>query len=639
MSYFNKYYLEFSDGNLANPIDYRIDILDSQGATPTNPFKLTHGTPALTSKRVNDDEDKKVGVFGKEITITYVYTGNANEPTPDDFFDADERRFRIEVRVNGTLNGVYYAKGDLSSAPYDAPPYNVQVKAVDGLNYAKSVKFNLLQDGLLLYDYIDLYQAIMTRGMLQIVDPDVKLSVLNSLYPTNIVAGLKLFFNCYVHTDNFFDFTSGPKTVYDALNYIATSFRLRIYLEDNILWAVRIQDLTYSVFNIDQYSGPSTAETIVVDMVASAGPSVAYDSLPLATGNRNSRAAYKRVQYKAEYRAINRLINFDWRAFSTGFDDWSSDVVDLSRRGSGTIIDPYKAFLPYDAGNPGTTHIQQEVPFTQTIPPTLIGPAFVGDRLELTVPWKVFNVDSFKIRIRIQSNNPGSVHYLSSGGSWTPGVSTFIEIKRSKKKQQGSYSIITDPIPKNDFDTVNYAVWLEIYSPTGLVDFDGLETPGVEIFPIKLGINNSSSKSFITVAENAGNYSLIKDEEPFQLFDNGDIYSANVLVVNTGEFVPIDNWDSDKANVAPNDLEYHMTRSYIDQYSKSVRVWEGTLFSNVLKYFQLIEFAHIPGKRYMQINDSVDHQNCTHNVMLLEVFDEGNAEINYTEYDIEDEKD
>lgn len=641
MAYFNKYYLEFSDGHLANPLNYRIDILDSFGATPTEPYKLTGASPTLITTRLNENDNKQIGVIGKELTISYLYTGNPNEPVPDDFFEADERRFRVEVRINGVLDGVYYTKGDFSSAPYDSPPYPVKIKAVDGLAYAKSINFNMLQDGLILYDRIPLYEAVMTRALLQILDPDTKLYVLNSLYPTNITAGLKLFFNCYVHTDNFYDFTSGPISVFDAINIIAINFRCRIFIEENVVFIIRIQDLTYNVFSVDSYIDAATAQTITIDMLATAGPLTSNDAMPIAKGTKSSKPGYKSVQYKAPYRAINRLVNFDWRNFDGNFNFWGS-APGNDRRGTGSIEDPYRAFLPYNFSNPGDGHLQQEVPFIQTIPPTLIGPAFVGDTLELVVPWKAINVDGFSIRIRIQSNNPGSVHYLSSGGNWVPGISTFIQLKRSKRKQRASYSIKTDPIPINDFGTTNYAIFVEYYTPTGLNDFEGLEPAGVEIYPTKLGINNSSSKSFITKATNKGNYSVVNDEEPFSLFDNGDIFSANVLSVNpSGDSqIPVDNWDSDKANVSPADLEYHMTRAYIDQYSKSIKSWDGSLYGNTIKYYQLLEFTHIPGKRFMQISITFDNENCTYtNASLQEVLVEGNADIDYIEYDIEDETD
>jgi hypothetical protein len=427
---------------------------------------------------------------------------------------------------------------------------------------------------------------------------------------------------------------------------LAVNFRCRVFIEENMVWIVRIQDLTYDTFNVDVYSGPAEAETITIDMVASAGPSASNDCMPIATGTRSSKPGYKSVQYKASYRAINRITNFDWRDiidFEGGlnFQFWSDDVPGLDRRGSGNIVDPYRAFLPYNLSNPGVGHLFQDIAFVQTIPPTLIGPAFVGDTLEITIPWKAINVEGFNVRVKIQSNNPGSVHYLSSGGSWVPGISTFIPLKRSKRKQRSSYSIITEPIPKNDFDTSNYSVTIEYYTPTGLVDYEGVEAAGIEIYPTKLGINNSSSKAFITKAENVANYSVVNDEEPFNLFDNGDIYSANVLTVNPfGDYVPVDNWDSDKIDVAPADLEYHMTRSYMDQYSRSIRAWDGGLYGNSVKYYQLLEFSHIPGKRFIQISVTFDNENCTYtDISLQEVLPEGNAQIVYDEYDIEEEKD
>jgi len=644
MAYFNKYYIEFTDSHPSSPVNYRIDIMDSVGVAPTEPFRINGATPTLKTVRINDTDDKISGIIGREITISYIYTGSANDPIPDDFFDAEERRFRVEVRMNGILDGVYFVRPDFSSFPYDSASYVVQIKAVDGLSFAKGVLFNMEQDNLLFYDRATLYQSVMTRALSNVLDADTKLNVLNSLYPVNLTAGLKLFFECYIHTDNFFDFTEGPKSVYDALMIICTTFRFTLFIEQNTVWLVRLQDLTYDVFSVDQYTNESTADTLEIDMVASVGPGYSYDAIPInVDGERSSRAAIKRVQYFANYRSVNRLVNFDWRDLNApGFDGflfWGGPPG-TERRGTGTVADPYRAFMPYDNINPGSGSMSQDVPFTQTIPPTLIGPAFVGDVLEIAIPWKVINVEGFSIQVRIQSNNPGSTFYLSDGGGWVPGVTTDIPITRSKKKQRGSFTVTTDAIPKNDFDTTNYSIFIRISSPTGLTDIDGLDNPGVEIFPVKLGINNSSSVSLVTKATNNADFSRVEDEKEFFLFDNGDLFSSNVLTITIdGEHFPVDDWDSEKGGVLPADIEYHMTRTYVDQYAKSIRTWEGTLFSNTLRFYHLIEFSHIPNIRFMQISDEFDNEACEHSIVLQSVLPEGSASLVYEEYDVNEERD
>lgn len=646
MAYFQKYYLEFTDAHPVNPIDYRIDILDSEGATPATPYKLTGARPALKTLRVNENEDKRAGVIGKEITLSYVYTGNPNEPLPDDFFNVSERRFRVEVRMNGTLDGIYYIKPDFSEFPDDTPPFVVSLKAADGLKYSEGVLFNAYnEDGSILYDRINLYEAFMARALLQVLDADTKLNVLNSLYPTNIAAGVKLFFGCYIHTDNFYDFADGPKSVYDVLQLFAITFRFRIFIEENIVWLQRVQDLTGDSFTIEQYIDGDTENDIAIDMVATAGPSHAFDVIPAnGPANRSSKPAIKKVQYEADYRSINRVSNFDWRSiidFEGGlnFEFWTDNVTGLARVGTGTSIDPYRAFLPYDAGNPGATYMQTIIPNTVAGP----GPGVVGDKFEISFRWKVINVEAFKIQIIIQSNNPGSVHYLGSGGNWVSGVSSYIDLKRNKRKQEGSYTILADPLPTNIFGTLGYDITLRIYAPNPIsdpIDTDGPLTPGVEIYPVKLGINNSSSISKITKATNQAEFSQVDDPADFYLFDNGDIFSANSLtVVPFLEQEVITNWDSAKPNVQPNDIEYHMTRSYVDQYARSVRSWEGVLYGNGLKFYQLLQLSHIPNKNYLIISDEYDNEDCMHKVVVLETLEEGNADIIYDEYDVNEEKD
>lgn len=640
MAYFQKYFLEFTDEHITVPALWRIDIYDSEGEVPSEPFRLIGAGDIMTTERIADKDDKNKYIIGRQVTISYEYTGDSNEPLPEMFFEAQEKRFKLEVRKNGVIDGVYYIKPDYCQYPDAPPPFDVQLVAIDGFGYAEGIMFDAYDDaGLLLYDKITMYEAIFTRSLALIIEPDLPVRVINSLLPTNRETLTKLLFNTYIHTDIFIDFITGPISVLDVLTAFCKSFYWRMYIENGALWIIRTQDLTNTSFTADEYVDSSTVNEVpIVNMVITGGadPS-SFDAMPIDDEpTRIMIPAIKRAPFRADYKAINRLPNFDWRSFLTeSFEFWplSGSIPGLAQIGSGTITDPYRAFLPYNPSDPGNGHMLAILPF---------GSANTGNRFQFSVRYRVTNVEGTRVRIIIQGANPGAVAYLGSGGSWSQQFSTFIELKRTGLKRNGSVEINSDPIPANigGFDLGQYDVRVEIYTPNPLNMVDGPDTPGIEIFPIRLGINVSGSIARVVRMDNAANFTQVKDEESFTFLDTNSEWISNGLFTNiAGDFFPVEAWDSDKPGVNVNEMEYHMSRAHIDQYKRSVLMWQGKLYSNDLLFYQLIEFIHIPGKRFVMISDSYNNMTCSHSIKAMEVFEEGSAGVDYLAYDIEQERD
>lgn len=639
-TYFNKYYFEFDDEHVSEGARWRVDIFDSEGDVPTSPFSLTPGESPLITERINTSDSKDTYVIGRQITISYIYTSAPNIPLPSIFTEGTERRFKVEVRKNGVIDGVYFVKPDESQFPDEYDNYTVEIKAIDGLGYAEGVDFYPWDGaGLLNYGHISLYETIMTRALNQILEPGTVINVLCSLVPGNMSFLEKLLFGTYCHTDIFYDFVKGPLSVLDVLEAFGRALYARFFISQGQVWFIRTQDLTGTTFTLDQYVDAVTVNEVVTQFVLTGGPDTsANDVTPIDSfGLRRMQSATKKATFKVEYQGINRLANFDWRSFTAFGPQFWGSVEGNEQRGTGTITDPYRVFLPYNSLDPGGENLLQLLPF---------GVITTGDILELSFNWKVINVESFKIRIYIQGANPGAVASLDSSGGWIDGVSgTFIEIKRTKKKQLGSTNIKSAPVPANigGFGLYQYDLRIEIYTPNPLTspsNQDGPELPGVEIYPIKLGISSSSSTSRTFRIVNDLDFTKVQDEQEISFFDSGDAFLANTLFINNfSSFDPASGWDSDKAGINPADLERHMAQAHIDQYQRSVLTWEGGLLSNSLEFYHLIEFSHLPGKRFMQLSDEYDNKRCTHRVTLAEVFEEGSADVAYTEYDEQDETD
>lgn len=651
-TYFNKYYFEFRDDiGFGVPVNWRVDIMDSEGAVPSEPTLLTMGAIPLVCERIEDEDSKQGRIIGEQATIEYMYTGAPADPLPDEFFESSERRYKVEVRKNGVLDRVFFIRPDGCGYPETFPPYTVTLTAVDGYSFAKGIRFNAFQEsGLLLYDKITLYDAIMTRGLLQTLEPSTPIRVLQSLHPENMEPGTKMLFGLSIHTDIFYDFVKGAKTVHKVVSAFCKSFYARCFNSQAKAWFIRTQDLDAAAFTLDEYTDDSTVtEVAIPDMVKLVGPSEMFDGIPLEPAPLiQMQKAVKRADFEAEYKGINQLTNFDWSQFSgTDFTNWVRIMsgTPVGRGGTGTPEDPYTAQLPYEFPSAGRI-IQGDIAGSITIP------ASVGDILDIEIPYRFTNTKDLRYVIYAVTENipsPGNYYYLSldPGGSWRHfptqiDDNMIVTLSRGGRKRNGNLELRSLPLPSvsylGDAYSTDFQLSIQFFYPNKLSDeSDGPESPIVDIFPVKLGIIKVSSQGRHLTTVNEAEYSQVLDVQDFTFIDTGEDGLSNTLFTGAA-LEPAENWDNDKPNVSPADLERHMAEAYIDQAPRSPIGWEGTIASNEIDFHNVIEFSYRPGVRFMQIADRYTVHNGIHEIRLQEIFNEGNANIDYSEYDIEEEE-
>lgn len=640
-TYFNKYYFEFRDDiGFGVPVTWRVDIMDSEGAVPADPILLEMGATPLIFERFTDDESKDGRIVGEQATIEYIYTGALNEPEPEEFFEASERRFRVEIRRNGVLNRVFFIRPDECQYPEIYPPYTVVLKAVDGYSFAKGIPLNVYQEsGLLLYDKVQLYDLIMTRGLLQTLEPSTPIRVLQTLYPDNIEPGEKMLFGISAHIDIFYDFVTGAKTVHDVVSSFCQNFYARCFNSQAKTWFIRTQDLDLPTFTVDEYADADTVtEVAVPDMVKLVGTSEAYDGVVIMPAPLiNMQRAVKRAEFEVEYKGINQVLNFDWSEFDgTMFDNWDTQLISpitVQQIGSGTPTDPYMMFIPFaQPPGPDFKEIRQVIPDA----------AELGDCLDVQVKVIFSNTKLVRIRVTLRDTGGDTVYAMDSSGKWQPGAGspvTSILIARSGKKRLASFQVKSEPIPVSVPGTTEqtgpFQIRIQIDPPTDFEDLEPSEEDGVAFYPIKIGVFSVPSKGRQLVAINQAEFSHVLDTQAFDFIDTGGEGMSNTLF--TGEpLVPASNWDNDKPAVQEADIERHMAEAYIDQAPRSPKGWEGAIRSNNIDFHNVIEFTYRAGVRFMQITDRYTVHNGTHEMKLQELFDEGNADVDYTEFDREE---
>lgn len=642
MAYFRKYTASFVDIHNIHPAQWRVDILDDQGSASDVPVKLTLADIPLTLERIDTSDDKDTAIIGQQAVFKYVYTGAIGEPTPEEFFDMDERRFKMEVYKNNALDDVFYIKPDGQSYQDKLPPYYVTLTAVDGLAFTKSVPWNAYTDGLLDYRWMNLYEIIMDRGLLLILDDNTGVNVINTLRPENAI-GTKTFLNdLYIHSDMFFDFVKGPNMVYDMIEKIMHDLKCRLFISQNQVWIIRTPDLSGTSITAENYINGIYNPMPLPTIFRTIGPNISSnDGTPTNfAANNMSFPAIKQVQYELNYRGINRLTNFIWDQFDgTNFTNWRKQApLTVTRLGGGSIDDPYRAFLNFVGEQPP----ENVITLSQGSAGTYDIFSNIGDVYQCSFKYQYYNTSTLNVAIYGIDTVTGETIALESGGEWQYISGSFppvFQLGRSGNKPSGSFTFSSKPMPAiiqgHALSGNPFRMFFALYAPSGLNTLDGSAAPGIAIYPVKLSIYPISSTGRRIIDVNDARFSQVKDTEEFNFMDTGVIQVSNTISV-TDIGSPAKNWASAQRPSAKEDIEHHMANGTIDQYAVSIRGWESSLRSNTIQFWHIFTMATKPGKRFMQMRDKYEVKGCGHDISLQEILPEGGANTTYSETDIED---
>lgn len=641
MPYTEKYRLTFRDRHVSTPVNWRVDILDDQPVDFPVPYQLTASEQPLQFKRLNTSDSKNEFILGYECSITYEFTSNVGDPKPELFFEADERRYQVKVYKNDVLNYIGYIKPDNCSYDFKYEPYTVTLVAVDGFAFAKATNLNVYDgSGLLDYTKISIFDILMTRGLYQIFDTTIPLNVVNTLYPSNM-ADLPLFNGAYIHIDAFYDFITGPQSIWDVMEKLCKTFTSRIFFARGAIWFVRTQDLDQSTITIQQYLPSGVAEITEPGFIGTIGAVVGLsDGVPVDTFARViMQSALKKAEFEVKFKSINQLLNFQWSLWNgVSFSDWElvGGIGSLQRFGSGTIDDPYQAGVNFYSTST-ITNLAQLIGGFNTISP--------GDILEFVVPYNFFNSDIGTLTIYAFWNSPpGGFYVLSETGSWifSNDLTAAISFKRGKNKSFGNFNIKSEPIPlrvpSGEIIPDNITIFIGLGSPLQQNTLDGVGGGVIKYGHVKAGIISISSQGVRILDINNDRFSKIQNKEQFNFIDTGEDGLSTTIFVDNGVNIdsPAEGWVSDKPGVFEADIERHMADAYIDQYAHSIYSWEGSLYGNSIEFFNIFTMDYLQNKKVMQLGDTYNVIDCTHDILLAEILPENGANVTYTEYDIED---
>lgn len=642
MAYNKVYEVKFSDVlNTNNTENWRVDILDEEGTQGTIPISLIPANTPLVLDTVDASENKNKTIVGQQATLSYEYTGISDHPLPTLFFDKDERRFQLKIYKDNQLKNTFWVNPAGGGWPDKYPPFTVSLTAVDGLSFLQGINWNAYTStGLLDYRWMSLYEIMIERALFQSLD-ETDVNVLCTLKPANI-GGSKSFLNdLYMHSDMFYDFVNGPLNCYQVLDMICKTFGLQIKTDQNIIWIYRPSDLLNQPLIAENYNA-GVMNTI---QLQANERFIAYNSNDGKAVNANAEninfQAIKRVEYDIEYKGINVLKNFLWNDWNgTNFNLWRiQSPQTLQRLGTGTIQDPYRAFLNYisEAQPDVSGNISQGTNLDNVMNVN------IGMAVQLSFKYQYYNVTSFFIGIRAFNIDTAQGIELDSSGSWVlsdvsnPGPFP-TQLTRTGKKNNGSFTLKSTQIPTKINDVIlipgNWRVSFTIYSPIGFDIIDGGPLNGVAIYPVKFAILGGTELGKNIVSENTGRYSKKIEKTSLFFIDTGIKTLSNTIAVdNTG--TPSTNWSTlQKSTLEP--IQKKSSDGSIIQYSRTVSVWQSDVRSNSINANNTLNLYGKQGKQFLQITDSYDVRASERKYNLQEILKDDELTTEYTETDITD---
>lgn len=645
MAYTLTYRMAYQDRHVETPADWEIRFYLKDGPA-VNVQSLECGVPACAINTSNPDRDPFASILGSKAVINYVYDGNG--PIPDIFINIQEDTWLVEVLKNGVVQMKGFIRPDGNGYPLKHPPYVYQINVTDGFQVMKGKNINLLDDaGLFLYSEIS-WGEFFNRTLFSALgydDPILKLHFTRR--PEALAAGKTIAEGLFLHTDLFYDFEKGPKSVYDCLQIFLESTGCRMFFSEGAYWIQRIADMDQIAFSVlkitpTNLSGEVTMEVNVTRRLGTSLPANDMYYLSASAPQVVISPALQKQEFSYKLQAINQAKNFDWKLFTgTSFEDWigpnPGSGLTLNRVGSGSVEDPYRARF---TGSGDTS----------------LG-AFISQHF-LVDPYQIIGIDlkalayfttGVRLNVFLQPVGVGKLYYLS-GASWVetdgnPRDDQIIIVSPSRTTRMGSMSIITDYIPGGAPD--GYTLFLNINGPEPANDPDDPLPPGDfirnDIWPVFLRIYSNNYLQIDTKIENSGNYSYVGDDMEPLIMDTNDRFLSNTIFYDSGTGVKpipsrVGTWKSIKNPALGNQtINEAMSRSRLDSAKSPVYGLDLSAYSN---RFALHHAVNCPdtGKRYMALSDQYDTAACQHRLVLQEIFPEGSGNGTYTITPIERKK-
>lgn len=613
------YRMLFNDALLSN---WRVDFSLKEGPIASEPIIIIGSGDPLTLEQQNRNEDKFEPIIKTIATIEYMYRGGS-DPVPETFINVESDSWLIDVYQDDVLKWRGFITPDNNSYPWLPPPFPFRLTAND-FAFMDSVTMDLNDTNLFLYDYITIGDMLKRTVFHATGYNDPILKILYSNKPTLIGAGL-ITEKLYIHTDAFYDFIDGANFVTDCLTRFLRDIGARIFYEGGAYWLQFIEDIADEVQSIITITPDDTVGVVssFVDTTIIMGNS--GDAQLIYTNRSQERVitkAMKQQTFNYTLKGINKLLNFDWRAFDGNkYDNWLRFISNLvlSRAGTGSISDPYRNIMSGGGNSETGDYIGQSI---------VVHP---GERVELNVKALVYWSQGVSMDIGIQPIGAGGQSYfMESGGKWTAGSPVAPEDRKlltaTKQNRLGTLQIVSDSIPNSGCSS--YTLFFNIIGPLPADNPDDPLPSGEyvrnEVFPVFLRLFNSVYIKYREVIKNAKNYAYIADDAEGFFMDGAGSSLSNTIyydVAGVKTALPRGNWNGKS-------IDEIAVVQHGNEQNRPTNGVMGEFRSNTMKFFHRIILADLNGEACIQLRDSYDVRRCIHKLMVNELI--GDADHTYT---------
>jgi hypothetical protein len=667
-----KYRMEFTTEKTELPIV--VKLFDTQNQF-LSPVQLTiAGSNPLEKKYQDDNEYKFSPIIGCTVTAIVVADGTFD---PNEFIFSDERRWRIEVYEDGSLDFQGWLLPDEMTDQYQDFPYTFTMVFTDGIASLKGIDFYDLNNSKIygLYPVIKVWEFCFNNLGYNIGNTHL-ISSLNISLAADIVDQWN---KTLVWGDAFYDTNGIPDDCYTVLEKTMNGFGLRLFQHNGSFLMVSTADLTYNTASYSIHFDQSFA-TAVLDSLT---PSV--QGIGLGLGNEpvnppqnlrfdkaisilNGNVAFNAISLlnkdpSFEYGNIEGQLPVGWKNGGYGgpqagmhkdptksYDgDW---VFEIGNTGINPADTNAFGMIFVDQNNGGylIDQVNKKVSVSFMFRPIIAGGGGASFMMIPVFALMFYDANNTQYWFNTGDNNadmlgkwdsnpekpfPNSIKYGVGSILTTPYVSAFFN--EYNLNIYSTVSFETNGLPGTGRLFLRICGAVQKQSNGVIVNNSGISSEQVYIDNLQITLSDAVDDSVLQISE-THRFTNLQTFAKSQTKDiDADLYtytqnkylSGNVLYgTNYADAQNVLNmWSYSLGNISGDRLPKIIFESIARNYQRPMVIWEGDIHSDTINYFDIYSISAYNNKKFMLLSLTKQYKESINTVVAVEI---DNSDFNKT---------